>query len=106
MAAPKPSPGNNLGTMAHQVLFVNEVKEDYESFSGGRIMIPEMMLWKKVLEQAYHDALGRGRDASLAQSWLRGDTQEQRFDLVLVCDFADVPLDRMISWAQRKWAGK
>ena len=75
------------------------------------IITPELQGWRAVLEQAYQDAeLSAGPEAEGAESsartkarrYLRADTPHEAENLKLVCDFADVPADRIILWA-RQW---
>ena len=74
-------------------------------------------LWRAVLEQAYADAeqpacldavAGEGaafepHERLQARRYLRADSAYERANLGLVCEFADVPLDRVISWARRRY---
>jgi hypothetical protein len=78
------------------------------SLSNERwIMTQEQKLWRSVLEQAYKDAGAFGqRERDLARAWLRADNKENLVDLTLVCDFADIPVDRVINWARRTYNGK
>jgi hypothetical protein len=82
------------------------------------LLIPENRLWRAVLEQAYVDAES-GPDASDAQTdrgegegsheclrarcYLRGDSKPDAAALVAVCSFAEVPADRVLSWARRNY---
>lgn len=75
------------------------------------ILTPERKLWRAVLEQAYADAellqcerTGFEQHARvLARKYLRADTLREAADLELVCDFADIPADRLIPWARRRY---
>jgi len=74
------------------------------------ILTSERKLWRAVLEQAYADAeLPLCPDGSeppergLALSFVRADAASERENLELVCDFADVPADRLILWARRRY---
>jgi len=74
------------------------------------IITPELKVWRAVLEQAYIDAeLPLSLDGSeptegiLASRFLRADSPYEAQNLKLVCDFADVPADRVISWARRRY---
>jgi hypothetical protein len=70
----------------------------------------ERKLWRAVLEQAYDDA-GMASFADdtdpvervRACSYLRADSPTDRANLNLVCEFADVPLDRVIGFARRRY---
>jgi hypothetical protein len=73
----------------------------------------ERKLWRAVLEQAYEDAetgpTGNAEDWESAECfkarrYLRGDSPFEAGDLKLVCEFADLPVDRIISWARRQYA--
>jgi hypothetical protein len=81
------------------------------------ILTPERKLWRAVLEQAYDDAelpacsadaAGEGTDfepveRKQARRFLRADSPHEQASLELVCDFADVPADRVIPWARRRY---
>lgn len=76
------------------------------------IITPELKVWRAVLEQAYQDAeLSAGPEADGAESsectkarrYLRADSPHEAENLKLVCDFADVPADRVISWARQRY---
>jgi hypothetical protein len=77
------------------------------------IRTAERRLWRGVLEQAYADAemvLGVDADDELfidqdrARRFLRADTPSEEEGLKLVCDFADVPFDRVVLWAKKRYA--
>jgi len=76
------------------------------------IITPELKVWRAVLEQAHQDAeLSAGPEEDGAESsectkarrYLRADSPHEAENLKLVCDFADVPADRVISWARRRY---
>src|SRR5260370_31379608 len=74
------------------------------------VLTPERKLWRAVLQQAYADAeLPRTQDGSelmerpLAHRFLRADAASESEILELVCDFADVPADRLILWARKQY---
>lgn len=76
-------------------------------------MKEERRLWRAVLEQAYQDAEGIAIEegsalspivCKRAQLYLRADSVQERADLSLVCDFADLPADRVYVWARRRYA--
>jgi hypothetical protein len=74
------------------------------------LITPEKKVWRAVLQQAYEDAeLPLSLDGSevmertLARRFLRADGASETADLELVCDFADVPLDRLLLWARRSY---
>jgi len=76
------------------------------------ILTPEKKVWRAVLTQAYEDAEmtpvdgeagGEPLEASRARRYLRADSPFEAADLKLVCDFADLPADRVILWARRQY---
>lgn len=76
------------------------------------MLIPENKLWRAVLQQAYEDAelwvdtADDGPDSlerTLARRYLRADGPGEAAGLRLICDFADVPADRVISWARKRY---
>lgn len=74
------------------------------------ILTTERKLWRAVLQQAYEDAeMPLSADGSelmesiLARRFLRADGASEAEDLELVCDFADVPMDRLVLWARRRY---
>jgi hypothetical protein len=74
------------------------------------IITPELKLWRAVLEQACVDAeLPLASDGSesmeraLARRFLRADGASEVKDLNRVCEFADVPADRVILWTRKRY---
>jgi hypothetical protein len=76
------------------------------------ILTPERKVWRAVLSQALEDAemmpIGDQTgpepfESSMARQYLRADNFEQAEHLKLVCDFADVPADRVILWARQRY---
>lgn len=74
------------------------------------ILTPERKLWRAVLEQAYADAeLPLSLDGSepvernLARRFLRADSPHEAQNLDVVCEFADVPGDRIVLWARQRY---
>jgi hypothetical protein len=79
------------------------------------LLTPENKLWRAVLEQAYVDAesgCGRNPDAEIgddshekrrARCYLRGDSKQDAASLTMVCEFAEIPADRVLSWARRNY---
>jgi hypothetical protein len=71
----------------------------------------ERKLWRAVLEQAYADAELADCDETgfepiariQARRYLRADSKHEQANLSLVCEFADIPLDRVIPWARRRY---
>ncbi len=67
-------------------------------------------LWRAVLEQAYADAeLSLSLDGSepverlRARIFLRANSSQEEAALSLVCEFADIPTDRVIPWARKRY---
>ncbi len=74
------------------------------------ILTPERKLWRAVLQQAYADAeLPLSSDGSepiertLARRFLRADSPFETEDLKLVCDFAELPADRVYLCARKQY---
>jgi hypothetical protein len=74
------------------------------------ILTPERKLWRAVLEQAYSDAeLSLSLDGSepaernLARRLLRADSPHEAQNLDVVCEFAEVPADRVVLWARQRY---
>ena len=74
---------------------------------------PERSLWRAVLTQAYEDAemaplceeTGADPfDCVRARRFLRGDSPFEAGNLELVCQFADLPADRVLVWARRRYS--
>ena len=72
----------------------------------------ERRLWRAVLGQAYEDAemsaIGEETgaeplDATRARRYLRADSSFEAANLELVCEFADVPADRVFLWARQRY---
>jgi hypothetical protein len=76
------------------------------------VLIPENKLWRAVLEQAYEDAemwancpesVPAPGERIKARRYLRADSTHEAMGLATVCEFADVPADRVILWARRRY---
>jgi hypothetical protein len=74
------------------------------------MVVAETKLWRAVLQQAYDDAeLAPFTDDTdpaervRACSYLRADDPTEQENLSLVCEFADVPLDRVVTFARRRY---
>ena len=81
------------------------------------IITPETKLWRAVLEQAYADAelpacspAAAGDETGFepvariqARRYLRADSKHEQANLSLVCEFADIPADRVIPWARKRY---
>jgi hypothetical protein len=72
----------------------------------------ERRLWRAVLEQAYEDAemhaIGDGSATepfacARARRYLRAGSSYEKENLELVCEFADVPADRVYLWARQRY---
>lgn len=77
------------------------------------ILTAERRLWRGVLNQAYADAessIGVESEDELfieqirARRFLRADTPGEKEELRLVCDYAEVPFDRVVTWARKRYA--
>ena len=75
------------------------------------LLTPEQKLWRAVLEQAYLDAemLTPGTDVSpkeylRARHFLCAEDSEDAMILALLCDLAELPADRIVVWARRRYA--
>ena len=73
---------------------------------------PERNLWRAVLGQAYEDAevvlmidegVHIGPKAERARCYLRADSPVESADLAFVCGAAEVPADRLIAWARKRY---
>jgi hypothetical protein len=76
------------------------------------ILTPERRVWRAVVYQAFEDAemtpvdgeaAAEPLEASRARCYLRADSPFEAADLKLVCDFADLPADRVVLWARRSY---
>jgi hypothetical protein len=72
------------------------------------ILTPERKLWRAVLVLAYEEAempadCGSPGERAKARAYLRAQSPFEAADLALVCDFAELPLDRLVSWARRRY---
>ena len=72
----------------------------------------ERRLWRAVLDQAYEDAEILAHDGEAAperlervraRRYLRAESPFEAENLKLVCEFADVPADRVYLWARRRY---
>lgn len=77
------------------------------------ILTAERRLWRGVLQQAYADAeLPLAVDAEdelfieqiRARRFLRADAPSEKEELRFVCDYAEVPFDRVVLWARKHYA--
>jgi len=73
-------------------------------------MTPERKLWRAVLGQVYADAqlplLADGSEPperSCARGLLRADEPLEEEILNVLCEFADVPCDRIVLWARKQY---
>ncbi len=76
------------------------------------ILTPEKKVWRAVLTQAFEDAeMAPNGDESgsepfeswRARQYLRADNPKEAEHLKLVCEFAEIPADRVISWARQRY---
>ncbi len=76
------------------------------------VLTPERKLWRGVLEQAYADAELLAGIESVdepfteqirARLFLRAGTPEEKEGLRLVCDYAEVPCGRLVTWARKHY---
>lgn len=73
------------------------------------ILTPERKLWRAVLQQACADASVSAEcdpevepaTRAIARRFLRAASPCEAEILALVCDFADVPYDRVVRWARQ-----
>ena len=80
-------------------------------FAHVPVLTPERKLWRAVLEQAFEDAeipveenqrVPRRRNR--AREYLRGDDLRVEEGLDLVCAYAQIPLDRLMVWAKKRYS--
>jgi hypothetical protein len=76
------------------------------------MLTPETKLWRAVLGQAYDDAemwadcpesAASPADRLKARRYLRADSAHEFTGLGTVCEYADVPADRVVLWARRRY---
>jgi hypothetical protein len=81
------------------------------------LITSDRKLWRAVLELAFADAempscSPDGTEApdgfepierKQARRFLRADSLDEQANLELVCDFADIPADRVIPWARKRY---
>lgn len=88
---------------------------DKSIYAHEPLVTSEVRLWRGVLNQAYADAEpspgveAEDEDALFiekirARRFLRADTPGERDELRLVCDYAEVPFDRVATWARKHYA--
>jgi hypothetical protein len=72
----------------------------------------ERELWRAVLVQAYEDAEmtpieddtgAEPFECAKARRFLRADNSVEAENLGIVCEFADLPADRVYVWARRRY---
>ena len=82
-------------------------------WTSDPVLTAERRIWRSVLNQAYADAeLPDGVESEdelfieqiRARRFLRADTLGEKEELRLVCDYAEVPLDRVVTWARKRYA--
>jgi hypothetical protein len=74
------------------------------------VLTPERKLWRAVLEQAYLDAeLSIFVDETevlehiVATRFLRAESPIEAAVLKMVCDYAEIPWDRLVPWARKRY---
>ena len=72
------------------------------------VLTPERRLLRAVLTLAYEEAempadCGSRAERAKARSYLRAQSPFEAADLALVCGFAELPMDRLVSWARRRY---
>ena len=76
------------------------------------MLLPENKLWRAVLEQAYEDAemwancpesVPSPGERIKARRYLRADSSHEATGLATVCEYADLPADRVVLWARRRY---
>jgi hypothetical protein len=79
-------------------------------WSHEPILTPEKKLWRAVLEQAYADAdlplLLDGSEPverTFAREFLRAETPVEAESLGILCEFAELPADRIYLMARRRY---
>lgn len=81
-------------------------------WSHEPIITPEKKVWRAVLAQAFEDAdmmplddetVPEPFESSRARQYLRAENLQEAEHLKLVCEFADIPADRVILWARRRY---
>ncbi|HKW64550.1 MAG TPA: hypothetical protein VJN89_18505 [Candidatus Acidoferrum sp.] len=88
---------------------------DKSIYAHEPLVTSEVRLWRGVLNQAYADAESSSgveaedEDALFieqirARRFLRGDTPGEKEELRLVCDYGEVPFDRVVTWARKHYA--
>ena len=88
---------------------------DKSIYAHEPLVTSEVRLWRGVLNQAYADAEpspgleAEDEDALFieqirARRFLRADTPGEKEELRLVCDYAEVPFDRVVTWARKHYA--
>src|SRR6266851_2292718 len=94
------------------MLYTGNQQTQPSIWSHEPILTPERKLWRAVLTQALEDAEmtpvgeeaeGEPLETSRARRYLRADSPFEAQDLKLVCDFAELPADRVLLWARRSY---
>jgi hypothetical protein len=75
-------------------------------------LTPEKKIWRAVLTQAFEDAEATANgdaDGSetfacmQARQYLRADSPQEAGHLKLVCEYAEIPADRVMLWARQRY---
>jgi len=81
-------------------------------WSHEPILTPENKVWRAVLTQAFEDAetspngdesAPEPSECSRARQYLRADNLKEAEHLKLVCEYAEIPADRVILWARQRY---
>jgi hypothetical protein len=81
-------------------------------WTSDPVLTAERRLWRGVLNQAYADAeLPADVESEdelfieqiRARRFLRADTPGEKEELRFVCDYAEVPFDRVVTWARKHY---
>lgn len=93
--------------------YVGDGRTSKSIYAHEPMLTLEVRFWRGVLNQAYADAelpLGVEAEEELfieqirARRYLRADTPGEKEELRLVCDYAEVPYDRVVTWARKHYA--
>lgn len=87
------------------------MRTNAQLFAQIPVLTPERKIWRAVLEQAYADAEGAAEPdpdsglatRSIARRFLRAASPIEAEVLALVCDYAEVPYDRVVLWARQRY---
>lgn len=92
--------------------YVGDGRTSKSIYTHEPMITSEVRLWRGVLNQAYADAewpLDIEAEDELfieqirARRFLRAETPGEKEELRLVCDYAEVPFDRVVTWARKRY---